>query len=859
MFDSYENSHKFSFRSDKGSCTSRMEVSEVVDSSESLRNSSECEDIGTSCSICNGNILDWDESLESYPACGHSSLFCKTCVSSHIHFKIQENSVRTLKCPFPGCQEFFLREFVIKVASGEDIALYEANRTNLDSVENKKKFVWTIVKNVWVDVNEYCSSILRRSTHDSKRCPRCRFVIEKDGGCSHMTCSRCSHEFHWCCGQSYSRKHSSILCDIYAWVIPLVICVLGAVTVALWVYLLLSRIPWQLIMCAVHMAVDAVAAASTRLAGQVGRTALEHDGATFFIDVITRMAPPVWLLEKVYLAAGGVVALVAALAAGHCLNTSTGETAVLVPLLAVVAFLSQVMVAKIGVASGANLMFGLGDVSIAQSALALFVFFHPSRDLLLVVNSLCAVFLWVGGSGGTSLVWTIPLVGIVLHTLQELLRICNCIRIDLCEPHMRNQHHANRHRAQRRLADRSMRNKNVDVEPLDLSTSSRATAVAALGMCSGAPVHTIAGMCCMTLWVDNRVYLREDVDNVPVAYAVVVLPWLWKMGARIARAVVTEVATKVGKAVPVLLHPSPFTPSPPLEDDTTSTSTSTSTKTLATTSSQVHVGPTPPLLAPALETSWSPAKGVSCLFINAPTADRVWYVCLKVLERIQRWAAWLRVGSARVGPTLNSLIMGVLALSMCPQAACGLLVGTLGLAWTFAWVAWSLLCSLLCAVTSMASELSSGGSGAPLGWLHWGWQEPWLHLLAEMVMAFDLLLEWMDMAEQANEADGALWTRPALGLAMASGWVATLLSPLLRVVLLASLLYSRCIVHPPQRWRRNENEKKKSLVFIHSAHLVLLLVHACNAGLSWTHWLLLCASSSVIVLGSCACYFSFVR
>ena len=36
-----------------------------------------------------------------------------------------------------------------------------------------------------------------------KRCPRCKIFIEKNGGCNHMRCAHCKHEFWWTTGKPY--------------------------------------------------------------------------------------------------------------------------------------------------------------------------------------------------------------------------------------------------------------------------------------------------------------------------------------------------------------------------------------------------------------------------------------------------------------------------------------------------------------------------------------------------------------------------------------------------------------------------------------------------------------------------------
>jgi len=37
-----------------------------------------------------------------------------------------------------------------------------------------------------------------------KQCPSCKFWVEKNDGCDHMTC-RCKYEFCYVCGGKYNR------------------------------------------------------------------------------------------------------------------------------------------------------------------------------------------------------------------------------------------------------------------------------------------------------------------------------------------------------------------------------------------------------------------------------------------------------------------------------------------------------------------------------------------------------------------------------------------------------------------------------------------------------------------------------
>ena len=43
------------------------------------------------------------------------------------------------------------------------------------------------------------------------RCPKCKTIVEKLGGCEHMTCKRCKYEWCWICGLSYKSCFKRLL------------------------------------------------------------------------------------------------------------------------------------------------------------------------------------------------------------------------------------------------------------------------------------------------------------------------------------------------------------------------------------------------------------------------------------------------------------------------------------------------------------------------------------------------------------------------------------------------------------------------------------------------------------------------
>jgi hypothetical protein len=79
----------------------------------------------------------------------------------------------------------------------------------IDAERDRRLTRWMpSIKDTASDVALSCWSISK----DTRRCPGCRNLIEKNGGCQHMTCRSCKHEFWWCCGRPTNKKHNEVLC-----------------------------------------------------------------------------------------------------------------------------------------------------------------------------------------------------------------------------------------------------------------------------------------------------------------------------------------------------------------------------------------------------------------------------------------------------------------------------------------------------------------------------------------------------------------------------------------------------------------------------------------------------------------------
>ncbi|KAI9798803.1 MAG: hypothetical protein M1825_004976 [Sarcosagium campestre] len=206
---------------------------------------------GFTCSICYADEVG----LESYAMkCGHR--FCISCYRQYLSQKIRdEGEAARIQCPHEGCRRIVdsnALEFLIATELRERYAIL-LTRTYVDDKDNlkwcpapnceyaiecgiKKRQLAEIVPTVTCacghifcfgcTLNDHqpapCSLVkrwLKKCEDDSetanwisantKECPRCNSTIEKNGGCNHMTCRKCKHEFCWMCMGLWSEHGTS--------------------------------------------------------------------------------------------------------------------------------------------------------------------------------------------------------------------------------------------------------------------------------------------------------------------------------------------------------------------------------------------------------------------------------------------------------------------------------------------------------------------------------------------------------------------------------------------------------------------------------------------------------------------------
>jgi len=108
-------------------------------------------------------------------------------------------------CPGPGCTNAIKVQRVdacgVKCSNGHEFCF-----TCLEN--NHEPIKCTLVKK-WIKKCKDDSETFNWISINTKECPKCSAIIEKNGGCNHMTCRNagCKHEFCWLCFHSYAHQN----------------------------------------------------------------------------------------------------------------------------------------------------------------------------------------------------------------------------------------------------------------------------------------------------------------------------------------------------------------------------------------------------------------------------------------------------------------------------------------------------------------------------------------------------------------------------------------------------------------------------------------------------------------------------
>ncbi|XP_065165687.1 potential E3 ubiquitin-protein ligase ariadne-2-like [Atheta coriaria] len=180
--------------------------------------------------------------------CGH--MFCKDCWAMHFEVQINQGISTAISCMARDCEVLAPEDFVLKHLTQPDMREKYQQFSFQDYVKSHPELRFCPGPNCAVvikskeckakrSVCNQCKSIfcfrcgmdyhaptdcsvikkwLTKCADDSetsnyisahtKDCPKCHIIIEKNGGCNHMQCYNCKHDFCWMCLGDW-KQHGS--------------------------------------------------------------------------------------------------------------------------------------------------------------------------------------------------------------------------------------------------------------------------------------------------------------------------------------------------------------------------------------------------------------------------------------------------------------------------------------------------------------------------------------------------------------------------------------------------------------------------------------------------------------------------
>ena len=216
----------------------RRRLSSNSNRNSSINNSTSRE-INKNCLVCEEELNDQekkDNDLECHHIC------CDDCYFDYLKEKVNTNQIERIRCQKKDCETILNNNFIerklfrdieilekykklqkrrqlildpnVQLCPYPDCESYakKLNETNyVCCIHNKHKFCFNCLKE-WHGKKKCDDSVDKsfnkwRDSYKVKRCPKCKFFIEKNEGCNHITCTNCNYEFCWLCLGKYSSNH----------------------------------------------------------------------------------------------------------------------------------------------------------------------------------------------------------------------------------------------------------------------------------------------------------------------------------------------------------------------------------------------------------------------------------------------------------------------------------------------------------------------------------------------------------------------------------------------------------------------------------------------------------------------------
>ena len=269
--------------------------------------------MNVNCLICEERLTN-NELKNNILECLH--IFCDSCYYDYFKEKINNNKIEKIKCPQASCNCIIYNNFIenklkddiellekyiklryrkqlmldpnIQMCPFPDCESYAKKGDNkfVSCIDKKHQFCFNCLKE-WHG-EKSCQIELDKSfekwknSYKVKRCPKCKYFIEKNDGCNHMTCKNCEYQFCWLCLKEYESGHfdlggkcfglqyanclcfSNIFCLYLYTILMHILKVIGFAILASFVFIIviyfkrIDRIDWHINECSLIISAGSI-------------------------------------------------------------------------------------------------------------------------------------------------------------------------------------------------------------------------------------------------------------------------------------------------------------------------------------------------------------------------------------------------------------------------------------------------------------------------------------------------------------------------------------------------------------------------------------------------------------------------